>query len=67
MSLIEDLQNNHPLHAVVLFGIPAWYISDSVLVGVGVGAGAYVYMDKYGHSLDGFTNLIKSYKCYIFT
>ena len=51
MTFTEDLKNNHPLHAVVLFGLPAWYISDSVLVGVGAGAGGYWYMSTYGHRL----------------
>ena len=59
MTLIDELQNNHGLHGLTA-GFITWYITDSAILGVGVGAGAYVYMDKYGHSLDGFTNLIKS-------
>ena len=59
---MDDLMNNHKLHGLAL-GIGVYYLmnkqgSDKALkFGVVFGIGSALYMDRYGHTTDGFREI----------
>ena len=58
MTFMEDFENNHGLHGLLIGGVVYW-VTDSVVAGVATGGGLYWYMDKFGHTLEPIKNILQ--------